>query len=285
MEFLIVTGLSGSGKSRAVDALEDIGFFCVDNMPPSFIGKFHELCMEEQMSKVAVVVDTRMGSLLEGMSDTLNHLEDLHAEYRILFVEASDEVIVRRYKETRRKHPLKGQFDDSLHDSIRRERELLDPLRIRADFIVDTSNTSPAQLRERIIGLFFGNTVQGMKVTCMSFGFKYGAASEADLVFDVRCLPNPFYLPELRPLTGLDQAVAEYVYEKPETKGFVERLMPLIDYLVPLYANEGKSSLVIAIGCTGGKHRSVALTELLCAHLIQNGVNAGTLHRDIKKDR
>ncbi len=285
MEFLIVTGLSGSGKSRAVDALEDIGFFCVDNMPPSFIGKFHELCEEEQMSKVAVVVDTRMGSLLEGMSDTLNHLEDLHAEYRILFVEASDEVIVRRYKETRRKHPLKGQFDDSLHDSIRRERELLDPLRIRADFIVDTSNTSPAQLRERIIGLFFGNTVQGMKVTCMSFGFKYGAASEADLVFDVRCLPNPFYLPELRPLTGLDQAVAEYVYEKPETKGFVERLMPLIDYLVPLYANEGKSSLVIAIGCTGGKHRSVALTELLCAHLIQNGVNAGTLHRDIKKDR
>lgn len=283
MEFIIVTGLSGSGKSRAVDALEDIGFFCVDNMPPSLIGKFHELCVEEQMPKVAVVTDTRGGSLFAGMSNILTQMEEEHATYKILFFEASDEAIVKRYKETRRKHPLKGQFDDSLLASVQREREMLAPLRLRADYIIDTTNTSPAQLRERLASLFLGDSVLGMKVTCMSFGFKYGAATEADIVFDVRCLPNPFYVETLRPLTGRDKPVADYVLEKEETKGFVERMFSLIDYLVPLYANEGKSSLVIAVGCTGGKHRSVALAELLCTHLSEHGVNAGVLHRDIDK--
>ena len=285
MEFLIVTGLSGSGKSRAVDTLEDIGFFCVDNMPPSLIGKFHELCVDEQMPKVAVVTDTRGGALFAGMTNTLTRLEENHADYKILFFEASDEAIVKRYKETRRKHPLKGQFDDSLLGSIRREREMLAPLRVRADYIIDTTNTSPAQLRERLTRLFLGDSVLGMKVTCMSFGFKYGAATEADVVFDVRCLPNPLYIDELRHLAGRDKPVADYVLEKEETKGLVERMFSLIDYLVPLYANEGKSSLVIAVGCTGGKHRSVALSELLCSHLIEHGANAGVLHRDIDKGR
>lgn len=285
MEFMIVTGLSGSGKSRAVDALEDIGYFCVDNMPPSLIGKFYELCVEEKMPKVAVVTDTRGGSLFDGMADTLTRLEQNQAAYKILFFEASNEAIVKRYKETRRKHPLMGQFDDSLQASIQRERELLAPLRLRADYIIDTTNTSPAQLRERLASLFLGDSVLGMKITCMSFGFKYGAATEADTVFDVRCLPNPFYVDSLRGLTGLDKQVADYVMEKEETKGFVERMFSLIDYLVPLYANEGKSSLVIAVGCTGGKHRSVALAELLCAHLIERGSNAGVIHRDIDKGR
>ncbi len=285
MEFVIVTGLSGSGKSRAVDALEDIGFFCVDNMPPSFIGKFHSLCIAEKMDKVAVVTDTRGGYLFHGLADTLKELTAENKPYKILFLECKDGVLYNRFKETRRKHPLLDDCEGSIRASVKKERELLEPLRGQADYLIDTTGTSPAQLRERIAELFLGDSVKGMKIHCMSFGFKYGAPTEADMVIDVRCLPNPFYIESLKNLTGLQHEVSDYVMEQEETKGFVTRFFQLVDYLVPLYSDEGKSSLVIAIGCTGGKHRSVTIAEALARHLGEQDYKATTMHRDITKGR
>lgn len=285
MDFVIVTGLSGSGKSKAVDALEDIGFFCVDNMPPSFIEKFYELCAEEEMEKVAVVTDSRGGYLFHSVSKTLDILDGKNIDYKIMFFECSDEVLYKRYKETRRKHPLSDDCEGSVMASVKKEREMLETLRGRADYIIDTTQLSPAQLKERISDIFLGDSVKGLRITCMSFGFKYGAPTEADMVFDVRCLPNPFYIDELRDKTGLDSEVYDYVMEKPETKGFADRLFDMMDYLIPLYSDEGKSSLVIAIGCTGGKHRSVTLAEALDRHISESGLKAATVHRDITKGR
>ena len=285
MDFVIVTGLSGSGKSKAVDALEDIGFFCVDNMPPSFIEKFYELCAEEEMEKVAVVTDSRGGYLFHSVSKTLDILDGKNIDYKIMFFECSDEVLYKRYKETRRKHPLSDDCEGSVMASVKKEREMLETLRGRADYIIDTTQLSPAQLKERISDIFLGDSVKGLRITCMSFGFKYGAPTEADMVFDVRCLPNPSYIDELRDKTGLDSEVYDYVMEKPETKGFADRLFDMMDYLIPLYSDEGKSSLVIAIGCTGGKHRSVTLAEALARHISESGLKAATVHRDITKGR
>ena len=285
MDFVIVTGLSGSGKSKAVDALEDIGFFCVDNMPPSFIEKFYELCAEEEREKVAVVTDSRGGYLFHSVSKTLDILDGKNIDYKIMFFECSDEVLYKRYKETRRKHPLSDDCEGSVMASVKKEREMLETLRGRADYIIDTTQLSPAQLKERISDIFLGDSVKGLRITCMSFGFKYGAPTEADMVFDVRCLPNPFYIDELRDKTGLDSEVYDYVMEKPETKGFADRLFDMMDYLIPLYSDEGKSSLVIAIGCTGGKHRSVTLAEALARHISESGLKAATVHRDITKGR
>ena len=285
MDFVIVTGLSGSGKSKAVDALEDIGFFCVDNMPPSFIEKFYELCAEEEMEKVAVVTDSRGGYLFHSVSKTLDILDGKNIDYKIMFFECSDEVLYKRYKETRRKHPLSDDCEGSVMASVKKEREMLETLRGRADYIIDTTQLSPAQLKERISDIFLGDSVKGLRIPCMSFGFKYGAPTEADMVFDVRCLPNPFYIDELRDKTGLDSEVYDYVMEKPETKGFADRLFDMMDYLIPLYSDEGKSSLVIAIGCTGGKHRSVTLAEALASHISESGLKAATVHRDITKGR
>ncbi len=285
MEFVIVTGLSGSGKSRAVDALEDIGFFCVDNVPPSFIQKFYELCIGEKMEKVAVVTDTRGGYLFHGLADALKELSVRELPYKILFLECNAGVLYNRFKETRRKHPLVDDCEGSVEAAIGKEQKLLEPLRGQADYIIDTTGTSPAQLKERIAELFLGDSVKGMKIHCMSFGFKYGAPSEADMVIDVRCLPNPFYIESLKNLTGLQHEVSDFVMEQEETKGFVSRFFQMVDYLVPLYSNEGKSSLVIAIGCTGGKHRSVTIAEALARHLGEQDYKATTMHRDITKGR
>lgn len=285
MEFIIVTGLSGSGKSRAVDALEDIGFFCVDNMPPSFIDKFYSLCIAEKMEKVAVVTDTRGGYLFHGLADTLKDLTTKNMPYKILFLECKDQVLYNRFKETRRKHPLMDDCEGSIRASVKKERDLLEPLRGQADYLIDTTGTAPAQLKERIAELFLGDSVKGMKIHCMSFGFKYGAPTEADMVIDVRCLPNPFYIESLKNLTGLQHEVSDYVMQQEETKGFVTRFFQMVDYLVPLYSNEGKSSLVIAIGCTGGKHRSVTIAEALARHLNEQDYKTTTMHRDITKGR
>ncbi len=285
MEFVIVTGLSGSGKSRTVDALEDIGFFCVDNMPPSFIHKFYSLCIDEQMEKVAVVTDTRSGDLFHGLTDTLKELTSKQMPYKLLFMECKDGILYNRFKETRRKHPLMDECGGSIRASVKKERELLEPLRGQADYLIDTTGTAPAQLKERIAELFLGDSVKGMKIHCMSFGFKYGAPTEADMVIDVRCLPNPFYIESLKPLTGLQHEVFDYVMEQEETKGFVNRFFQMVDYLMPLYSSEGKSSLVIAIGCTGGKHRSVTIAEALARHLKEQEYKASTMHRDITKGR
>ena len=285
MEFLIVTGLSGAGKSRAVDALEDIGFYCVDNIPPKLIPTFYDLCAKagNTFSRVAVVTDIRGGDMFSSLFETLDDLKNEDKHYRILFLDANDYVLINRFKETRRKHPLAENNLGSLEQAVKLEREILRPVREKADYIIDTSFLSPAQLKERISNLFLGDASQALVVHCVSFGFKYGIPTEADLVFDVRCLPNPFYIEELKHLTGLDEPVYSYVMKWEQTKGVVQRLISLIDYMLPLYCDEGKSQLVIAIGCTGGKHRSVALAQLLYDHLLENGHRTSVNHRDIQK--
>lgn len=285
MEFLIVTGLSGAGKSRAMDALEDIGFYCADNIPPKLIPTFYELSRQAKgtLSHVAVVTDIRGGNMFSSLLQTLDQMLSDGKEYKILFLDASDSVLVNRFKETRRKHPLSDNCLGSLEQAVRLERDVLRPVKERADYVIDTSLLSPAQLKKRISGLFLGDASDALMIHCISFGFKYGVPAEADLVFDVRCLPNPYYVEELKNLTGLDQPVRDYVLKWDQTKGFVRRFFDLIDYMIPLYCSEGKSQLVIAIGCTGGHHRSVTLTELLYNHLLQQNLRTSVNHRDIQK--
>lgn len=287
MEIVIVTGLSGSGKSRAMDALEDIGYFCIDNMPPQLIPKIAEICSDGKNSKlykVAIAADVRGGDLFFSIYDGLKELKNNNITYKILFLDCLDTVLVRRYKETRRKHPLDDGTASGTEAAIKLEREVLKKVREQADYIIDTSLISPAQLKERINNLFLGDIRKSMIVSCQSFGFKYGLPSEADLVFDVRCLPNPFYIDELKHKTGLDQPVYDYVMNWPQAQEFEKKLIDMIDYLIPLYIDEGKSQLVIAIGCTGGKHRSVVFSELLYKHIFANGISTSINHRDITKN-
>ena len=284
MAFVVITGVSGAGKSRAVNSLEDLGFYCVDNMPPALIPKFAELCLqtEGKIRNVAIVTDVRGGALFNSLFDGLDELRKQGGEYKILFLDADDSVLIRRFKETRRRHPLQ-EAGSSITDALRNERELLRPARERADYIIDTSNLSPAQLKEQITVLFMGDNRTGLMVSCMSFGFKYGTPTESDLVFDVRCFPTPFYIDELKPLTGLDAPVRDYVFSSEKTCTFMKKLFDMIDFLLPLYMEEGKSQLVIAIGCTGGRHRSVAIAEALYRHLLDRGIRAAVSHRDIQR--
>ncbi|MBW7573618.1 RNase adapter RapZ [Caproiciproducens faecalis] len=285
MEFLIITGLSGAGKSRAIDALEDIGFYCVDNIPPKLIIAFYEMAKQAKgtLSRVAVVTDIRGGDMFSSLFETLDQMKSENKEYKILFLDANDFVLMNRFKETRRKHPLVENCLGSLEQAVKLERDVLKPVRECADYIIDTSYLSPAQLKERISSLFLGDSSDALMIHCVSFGFKYGIPAESDLVFDVRCLPNPYYVEELRNLTGLDEPVRSYVMKWEQTQGFIERFLNLIDYMIPLYCNEGKSQLVIAIGCTGGHHRSVALAQLLYNHLLEQNMRTSVNHRDIQK--
>lgn len=284
LDFIIVTGLSGAGKSRVVTALEDIGFYCVDNMHPKLLPKFAELCLQsENLSRVAMVVDVRGGQMFGDLFDALTSIKQMGSNYKILFLDCEDHVLARRYKETRRQHPLASLGFNNILDAIAAERELLKTLYDRADYLIDTTHLSPAQLKERITELFLGSSTQSLMVQCLSFGFKYGYPSEADLVFDVRCFPNPFYEAELMNKTGLDQSVRDYVLGFDEVQGFLTRLYSLVDYLLPLYCIEGKSQLVIAIGCTGGKHRSVVIAEALAQHISGQGYRVMASHRDIGK--
>ena len=285
MEFVIVTGLSGAGKTRAMHAMEDIGFFCVDNLPPALIPVFYDLCINSEglRSRVAVVTDTRGGELFKSFFSAVESLKQDQKSYKILFLDSSDGVLVNRFKETRRKHPLSEDLNGSLEQAVRLEREMLKPVRECADYVIDTSGVSPAQLKTRITELFLSSPGDSMAVHCISFGFKFGIPMEADLVFDVRCLPNPFYDEELRPQTGLDAPVRDFVMDKEETAGFVSRFQDMVDYLLPLYSKEGKSQLVIAVGCTGGHHRSVALAQYMCDYLGSKGIKTSVTHRDIQK--
>lgn len=285
MEFVIVTGLSGAGKTRAMHAMEDIGFFCVDNLPPALIPVFYDLCLKSEGlgQRVAVVTDTRGGELFKSFFTAMEALKRDQKPYRILFLDSSDAVLVRRFKETRRKHPLSDDLNGSLEQAVKLEREMLGPVKDCSDYVIDTTGVSPTQLKTRITELFLSSPGDSLSVHCISFGFKFGIPLESDLVFDVRCLPNPFYEEELRPKTGLDVEVRDYVMEKDETRGFVTRFTDLVDYLLPLYAKEGKSQLVIAVGCTGGHHRSVALAQYMCDYLGQKGVKTSVTHRDIQK--
>lgn len=282
MQFVIITGMSGSGKSSAVNVLEDIGYYCVDNMPPELIPKFANICSQSdgKIDKVAFVVDIRGGDLFLKLQDTVKQLQGEGVSLKILFLDSSDDVIVRRYKETRIKHPLDEVSYGNIRKAIETEREILRPIKAQADFYIDTSRSSTAQFKERLYSIFLGNN-EFMHIDVQSFGFKFGAMSEGDLVFDVRCLPNPFYVPELKNKTGLDKDVYDYVLSFDEAKVLLGKLTDLIDYLIPLYEKEGKSQLVIAFGCTGGKHRSVTFAEAVAEHLRKQGHRIRITHRDI----
>lgn len=285
MNFLIVTGLSGAGKSQAANVLEDIGFYCVDNIPPAIIPAFVELSSRgnEELGRMAVVTDVRGGDMFSEISDVLENLKRNNVSYKILFLDASDEVLIRRYKENRRKHPLCDRNNLSLSEAVETERKLLSQIRFMADYVVDTSRISTAQLKEQLSDIFLGSGSVGLTIQCKSFGFKYGSDAEADIVIDVRCLPNPFYIEELKDKTGKNREVRDYILSFEESREFANKLIDFIDFSVPLYAKEGKSQLVIAIGCTGGKHRSVTFAELLFEHLSSNGYRVSTIHRDIFK--
>ncbi len=286
MNFLIVTGMSGSGKSGAVNVLEDIGYYCIDNIPPQLIPKFAEICINNgQMQKVAIVTDIRGGELFFELDEGLNYLKKNSLDTSILFLDASDEVLIKRYKETRRRHPLDEQSHGSLQRAINTEREVLASVREHADYYIDTSDLSMGQLKETVYSLFLDNPNESMVVKVMSFGFKYGISREADLVFDVRCLPNPFYIPELKQHTGLESCVRDYVLSFDQSKELEKKLKDMLDFLIPLYIHEGKSQLVIAFGCTGGKHRSVTFAETIYKHLVDKNMRCRISHRDINKDK
>ena len=285
MDILIISGLSGAGKSKAGSYLEDMGFYIVDNMPAAMILKFAEFCAggNGRYDRVALVYDVRTASSFAELFDVLDKLRAMEGACRMLFLEAEPEVIIKRYKETRRRHPLADQTD-CLEEAVRRERELMQPVRERADYIIDTSRTSTAQLRGELLRLF-GDPEEkgGMTVSVTSFGFKYGLPLDADLVFDVRFMPNPFYIEELRPRTGLDQAVNDYVFSFQQTQDYLKRLKDLLAFSLPLYAEEGKTSLVIAVGCTGGHHRSVAVTHTLAEFIGSQGYQVSENHRDMNR--
>lgn len=285
MDFVIITGLSGAGKSRAIDALEDIGFYCVDNMPPSLIPKFADLCYQSggKVNRVAIVTDIRGGDFFEDFFQELDYMKSKEVKYKILFLDASDTVLINRYKETRRRHPLTDMFNGSVELAIKAERKILMPARERADYVVDTLLLTAQQLKQKIMGIFSTSNTEGMLIDCMSFGFKYGIPAEADLVFDVRCLPNPFYIDELKLKTGLNKEVRDYVMQSEKSVELLARLTDLVDFLLPMYRDEGKSHLVIAVGCTGGKHRSVTFAENIYKHLSSMGLRTTVNHRDITK--
>ena len=284
MEFIIISGLSGAGKSRAASFMEDMDFFCVDNLPAPLIPKFAELGMAGagEYDRVVLVTDVRSGTRFDGLFQALDDLKAMKCSYRILFMEASDEVIIQRYKETRRSHPLAEECD-TLELAIALERQMLAPLRERAEYIIDTTNLSTAKLKGELRRLFArGSGTEGrMEVRVVSFGFKHGLPMEADLVFDARFLPNPYYVPDLRPLTGLDDGVRDYVFSSPQTGEFLARLGDLVGWLLPRYEEEGKTSLVIAVGCTGGHHRSVAVAHALANDLRGGGWPVSESHRDL----
>lgn len=283
MELIIVSGLSGAGKSTGVKVLEDLGYYCVDNMPVFLLDNFVDLCRQTgSLQKVALVIDSRGSHFFGHLEESLRYLREQNSDCKILYFEADDRTLENRYKETRRAHPLQTE-GISTREAIRKERDMLAPLRSRADFVVDSTGLTVTQLRQRMTDLFLGTGERGMRIHVMSFGFKYGIPTDADLVIDVRCLPNPFYVDELRELTGLDKPIVDYVMPREETQGFVKRFEELLSYMIPLYSNEGKSTLQIAVGCTGGKHRSVALAEHFHQFITDAGYGSSVSHRDIKK--
>lgn len=277
--FLIITGMSGAGKSQVVRTLEDLKFFCIDNLPATLIPKFSELCRQTDEENIALVVDVRGGRFFDQFLDVLNEMRASGYKYELLFLDASDETIVRRFKETRRSHPLGNTR--SLLENIHDERAMLEPLRKQATYILDTTDLTVSQLKSLAVEMFCGeHKNERMGIVVRSFGFKHGLPVDSDLVLDVRFLPNPFYVEELRPMTGNDGPVIDYLCGFPQTLEFLRLEQPLLDFLIPQYINEGKSQLVISVGCTGGQHRSVYIANKIYEHIRSLGYNVEITHRD-----
>lgn len=282
---MIVTGMSGSGKSSAAKVLEDIGYFCVDNMPPQLIPNFAAICSENgDIKKVAIVTDIRGGAMFSGLAESVSALRNTDGiDTKLLYLEAVKETLMKRYSETRRLHPLNEMAGGSLSKAIDIEIGMLSNVRAHADYIIDSSLLTTAQLKEQIAGLFMDKPTDRMIVSCMSFGFKYGIPNDADLVFDVRCLPNPFYVPELKRKTGLDADVRDYVMDSEQSRTLEAKIRDMVDFLLPMYVQEGKSRLVIAFGCTGGKHRSITFAKRTADYLAERDFRVSEVHRDIDK--
>ena len=284
MELLIVSGLSGAGKSVAMNALEDIGYFCIDNIPAGLLPSITAFSKAggNQLERVALSMDVRGCRSREQIETALQQLDDQKTPYKILFLDAPDDVLMRRYRETRRRHPISIADGISTRDAFLKERQILQPLKDRADYTINTGLLSTSQNKERICDLFLknGGAKNAMRLTIMSFGFKFGLPPEADLVLDVRCLPNPFYVPELKHKTGLDQEVVDFVMSHPEAQELLHRYENFLQYALPLYVKEGKSQLTIAVGCTGGKHRSITFVRKLAEYCTSLGYEPGVQHRD-----
>lgn len=283
MEFLFISGVSGAGKSCAMDVLEDLDYYCVDNMPLELIPTFLTLIENAGYKKVAIASDIRGIDSLAGFEEKFDYLDSKNIEHKTIFIECADSELLKRYKLSRRRHPLMDSKDKNILHAIEKERALLAPLRGRADFIIDTTFISAAQLKERILGILNEEKGEGMRIYCMSFGYKHGSPSEADLMFDVRCLPNPYYIEELKNKTGLDKEVRDYVMNSENSKQLFEKIAELTEFSIPLYEAEGKSQLVIAFGCSGGHHRSVTFAQKLAKRLNQKGLSPIISHRDIEK--
>ena len=284
MELLIVSGLSGAGKSVAMNALEDIGFFCIDNVPAGLLPSITAFSKagDNQLERVALSMDVRGCRSREQIETALQQLDDQKTPYKILFLDAPDDVLMRRYSETRRRHPISIAEGISTRDAFLKERQILQPLKERANYTINTGLLSTSQNKERICDLFMknGGAKNAMRLTIMSFGFKFGLPPEADLVLDVRCLPNPFYVPELKHKTGLDQEVVDFVMSHPEAQELLKRYEHFLEYALPLYVKEGKSQLTIAVGCTGGKHRSITFARKIAEYCKRLGYEPGVQHRD-----
>ena len=284
MRFVIVTGLSGAGKTEATKSLEDMGYFCVDNLPPRLIPKFAEACNSGNIEKVALVIDIRGGVFFDDLFESLMYLKSSEFKYEILFLDASDEILVKRFKEARRSHPLAPQ--GRVLTGISEERNKLREVKDRADIIIDTSKYAIRDLREKI-NEYYGDVKSPEKqlsITILSFGFTYGIPVDSDLVFDVRFIPNPFYIPELKKYSGSDEPVKKYVLDQKETQGFIEKLEDMLRFLIPNYIKEGKRQLIVSIGCTGGRHRSVAIANAIHEQLLNDSFDSRIEHRDISED-
>ena len=283
MEFLIITGLSGAGKTRVMDVCEDMDYYCVDNMPVPLVRRFAELCLATRgrFERVALVLDSRSAEDSRELLELIDELGVLDCGLRLLYIEAESAVLLRRYKESRRPHPL-AQPGESLADGLRREQSFMAPFRERADYIVNTSHSSLSQLQNTLYDILAPGK-NYFTVHVSSFGFKNGVPPESDLVFDVRCLPNPFYEEDLKPLTGLDKVVADYIFRFENSRLLLEKLLDLLQFLLPRYMEEGRHSLNIAVGCTGGRHRSVAIAQAMGEALEAQGYSAGVSHRDMER--
>lgn len=283
-EIVLLTGVSGAGKSTAMGFMEDIGYYCIDNMPAELIDDFIRLIEKsDAYSKIAIVADVRSKGVFEAFRDSVSSLKQGDYTVKIIYLDIKNHVALRRYKLTRRKHPFADKFSGAIEDALKYEKEVLMPIRQAADYVIDTSDLTAPELRKRLTQILLGDDKEVMNIHVMSFGFKHGIPTDADFVLDVRCLPNPYWLEELRSKTGLDKEVVDYVFSFSESNELLTRVESLLNYLIPLYIREGKSQLVIGIGCTGGNHRSVAYAEALKTYFSQSWDNVTVNHRDIER--